>query len=48
MTDITGHTGEWSGNESIISEMKRNSLFWSFCWRKSITGGHFWFKIRIK
>jgi len=39
------HTGGHSGNEDIISALQHNFLFWSLCWRKSTTGGHYWFKI---
>ena len=41
-------TGGWSGNESIISALKSNLLFWSIFWQKSEVGGHFWFRIALK
>ena len=45
---LTLHTGGRSGNESIISELEQNYLFWSCFWQKSERGGHYWFKIPIK
>lgn len=38
-------TGGWSGNEDVIGALRRNPLFWSFCWRASRAGGHYWFHI---
>jgi len=38
-------TGGWSGNEEIISYLKRNTLFWMMCWQKSVRGGHYTFKV---
>ena len=40
------HTGGWSGNESIIYALK-NSMLWAMYWRKTIRGGHYYFKIPI-
>lgn len=40
-------TGGWSGNESVISALRRNSLFWLF-WEKSTRGGHYWFRIPME
>ena len=37
-------TGGWSGNESIIGELKK-TFFWGLYWQKSIRGGHYWFEI---
>ena len=42
------HTGGWSGNESIIGALMHNFLFWSMFFEKHITGGHFYFEIRMK
>lgn len=32
-------TGGWSGNESIISALKRNPLATGLCWKLSASGG---------
>lgn len=40
------HTAGWSGNESIIHSLQKNFGFWCVCWQKSITGGHYYFKIK--
>lgn len=42
------HTWGWSGNEDIIEAMMNHKTFWLMCWRKSIRGGHFWFRIDTK
>lgn len=39
------HTGGWSGNESLITALQDNALFWATCWEKSERGGHFWFSL---
>ena len=36
------HTGEWSGNEEIITSLKQNFYFWMF-WEMSRVGGHHYF-----
>jgi len=40
------HTGGWSGNEDVISALRRNLLFWPMFWQKSVRGGHYYFKIK--
>jgi len=37
-------TGGWSGNESIISALQDNYIFWAICWRLSKRGGYFEFE----
>ncbi len=37
-------TGGWSGNEDIIGSMKKNTMFWIFCWVQSRRGGHYIFQ----
>ena len=40
------HTGGWSGNEDVISALRRNILFFAVFWQKSTRGGHYYFKIK--
>ena len=39
-------TAGWSGNESIIRSMEKNSMLWGFTWVQSRRGGHYIFEIR--
>jgi len=39
------HTGGWSGNEDIISEL-RKTMFWIFFWQRTERGGHYFFDYR--
>jgi hypothetical protein len=39
------HTYGWSGNEDIIISLRKNYMFWSTSWQKSIRGGHYYFDI---
>ena len=41
------NTFGWSGNESILSAVKINTVFWLMCWRKSTVGGHYWFRVKL-
>jgi hypothetical protein len=36
------HTGGWSDNETIISDLESN-FFWFLYWQKSVRGGHYYF-----
>ena len=38
------HTGGWSGNEDIITELG-TTWFWLLFWQKSTRGGHYSFEI---
>ena len=37
-------TGGWTGNESIISALQENTVFWVFSWYLSKRGGYYEFK----
>lgn len=39
-------TGGWSGNESIIYAMQRNSMMWTLNWLQSRRGGHYIFELK--
>tara|TARA_Y100000310_G_C20483042_1_gene715596 strand:+ start:132 stop:482 length:351 start_codon:yes stop_codon:yes gene_type:complete len=38
-------TGGWSGNESIITALQGNVLFWSRYWYSHKRGGHYKFEL---
>ena len=39
-------TGGWSGNESIIDAMKKNTILWTTTWVQSRRGGHYIFELK--
>lgn len=41
-------TGGWSGNETVVSALQDNHLFWAMCWRATIRGGLFIFHVEPK
>jgi hypothetical protein len=41
-------TGGWSGNESVIAAMEKNSLLWHTARVSSTRGGHFTFEAKLR
>jgi len=39
-------TGGWSGNESIIDEMRKTNMLWHLNWVQWRRGGHFIFELK--
>ena len=39
-------TGGWSGNESIMTALRENYIFWMVCWVQSRRGGHYIFETK--
>jgi len=39
-------TAGWSGNESIVNAMERNSMMWHLNWVQSRRGGHYIFELK--
>ncbi len=40
-------TGGWSGNESLISAMRKNYVLWSLTWVQVRRGGHYIFEVKL-
>jgi hypothetical protein len=43
-TEWIAVTGGWSGNEDVISVLKKNVMFWMLYWKQSNRGGKYVFQ----